>query len=102
MGRADRLRIASAQLTGVAAAYAHLRRLDHAQALAEARETLTGLPVADRQQVLDEAAAAYALPGQSDVWYPAALQLLVDAGADEQAARAIRARRDQGGTMMRR
>lgn len=94
--------MATAELTGVAAAYAHVRRLDRDQALAELGGVLAGVQPAARQQVLDEAAAGYVPTSSAEAWYPSALQLLVDAGADRERAQEIRADRDGRGGIMRR
>jgi hypothetical protein len=78
--RADRVRVAAAQVSGVAAAYAHVRRISEGEALAEIAAILDRLPADRRQKALDQAASVYAAPGQSDLWYPAASRLLERAG----------------------
>ena len=87
-------------LTGIAAAFGHVRRLTRDEALAEIRERLATVPAGERQLALDESAAMYVDPGELERWYDAALELLVAAGADVEAARAIRdkqPRHDLGG-----
>ena len=90
--RADPQRVASAGLTGTAARYAVGHAISAEEALVEIRAGLAQVPVHRRQAVLDGAAALYVRPGGpgDELWYPAALQLLVDAGADADRARAIR------------
>jgi hypothetical protein len=85
------VRVAAAQASGVAAAYAHVRRIGEGEALAEIAAILDRLPADRRQKALDLAASTYAAPGQSDLWYPAASRLLERAGANLGTARAIRA-----------
>lgn len=86
------MRVASAGLTGIAAAHAHLRRLTAEQAVAEMRQLLARWQGSQRQQVLDEAAAQYTAPGP---WHEAALAVLVQAGADPARAAEIWSARPQ-------
>src|SRR5262249_44616774 len=80
------------KLTGVAAAYAHVKRLTASEALAEVRDVLAGLRPTQRQELLDEAAAMYVAPDENHRWYSNALELLVSAGANRDTAEQIRAR----------
>jgi hypothetical protein len=80
MERNERLAVAS--LTGTAEAYAQLHRLDWQSAMTDVQECLAHWKVAAGRvgEVLSHAAARYIdteTPGA-----PAALQLLIDAGAD--------------------
>jgi hypothetical protein len=51
---------------------------------------------ADRQRALDESLAMYLDPGPNERWYHQAAALLIAAGADEEAARAIRGSASSG------
>jgi hypothetical protein len=93
VARSDPRLVLIAQLTGVCAGYALAKRCSRDEALAEIRTLLAGakpfrpgLPA-----VLDEALSRYLTPtGPGDAyWYPAAVDLLVEAGADLERARAI-------------
>lgn len=92
---ADPQRVASAQLTGIAARYALRHVVTAKEALGEIREVLTKWSAHGRQTVLDQAAASYVRPSSpgDEYWHPAALQLLLDAGADGERAKAIWAAR---------
>lgn len=83
-------------LTGIAAAYAHVRRLSREEALAELRDVLASVPHAHRQRALDEAAAMFVAASTGNTWYPAALDLLITAGADLDTAREISSTRPGG------
>ncbi len=80
-------------LTGLAAAHAQMRRLTVDQAVAEIRQVLDGgtRDARDRQRALDEAASVYVLPSEAWPWSPAALAVLLDAGADRERAEQLRA-----------
>jgi hypothetical protein len=95
---ADRESLAAASASGVAAAYAHIQRLDKAAALAELDEALDRykIPPVRRREVLSDAAAHYCRPRETDWWYGAALELLVEAGADRERAEQIREGRHPG------
>ncbi len=82
-------RLAVASLTGIAEAHAQLRRLTWDEAMAEIQGCLANWKVAaDRiSEVLSQAASGY-LDGETP-GAPAALQLLIDAGADLDRARQI-------------
>jgi hypothetical protein len=88
MGRAEPTRVAAAQVIGTADAFAQLRRLSEAEALAEIADIAGG-----RQEVLDLAAARYCVPdpGPEGWWYAEAARLLRLAGADLERAAAIQA-----------
>lgn len=88
---ADRMRVAAAGVNGLAAALAQHRRLDRAEALEEIRRLLGRVPAHIHQDVLDHAAAGYVVSDDTTPWYPAALALLAEAGADVERARLIRA-----------
>jgi hypothetical protein len=94
MARSDPSRVLAAQLTGVAAGYAHVRRLTADEALAELATELTNAKVKPgsgaARETLTAAAAHYVIDGEpalQECWYADALALLVRAGADEDAAR---------------
>jgi hypothetical protein len=98
MARSDPRRVLVAQISGVAAGYADVKRLTADEALAEIRAELTGAKVKPGSPqaivVLTMAAALYAVDGEpalEELWYADALALLVQAGADEDAARRARA-----------
>jgi hypothetical protein len=90
--------LASASASGIAAAYAHIERLDKAEALAEVDQALAQyrIPPVRRTAVLTEAAAVYVRPREADWWYGEALDLLVEAGADRELAERIRDDRPPG------
>jgi hypothetical protein len=90
--------LAAASASGLAAAYAHIRRLDKAAALAKIDEALKEykVPTERRTAVLTDAAAVYSRPGSVDWWYDQALDLLVEAGADRERAEQIRDARPPG------
>jgi hypothetical protein len=97
MGKpAYKINVYGAQVSGIAAAYAHLHRLDQAQALAEIREILARLSEADRRTALIYAASGYLRARTADWWFPDAAALLREAGADMDAAqtRAAEPRQD--------
>jgi len=85
--------VTSAQLIGTAAGHAQVKRCTRDEALAELEQILRDAraePGSGRaRELLTRAAAFYVLPsGPGDeFWYPAALDLLVEAGADVEAAR---------------
>jgi hypothetical protein len=84
--------LAVASLTGIAAGYAHLHRLDRAEALAEIRGVLDGCRFTSVQAVekLSQAAALYVHPPPAWSWWAAdAHGLLVEAGADPDRARQL-------------
>ena len=85
MARADRVRIAAAKLSGIAAAVAHVRRVGEDEALGEVAAVLDTLPRSQRQAALDRAIVAYVTPssGLADPWYPAAAAFLRRAGAQD-------------------
>lgn len=90
-------RVVAAGLGGLAAGYAQMRRLTRDDALAEIRQDLEASKLDGDQAVavLSDAAARYV---DGDQHYDSeALQLLVDAGADVDRARAIRAARLSSG-----
>jgi len=97
--RADPTGVTVAQLTGVAAGYAQVKRCTRDDALAEVEQVLRNAgikPGSDRaRELLTRAATLYVLPsGPGDeFWYGDALALLADAGADVATAAAIRAGR---------
>lgn len=86
--RADPVRVAGAGVSGVAAAYAQMRRIGRDEALAEIADLLAPLQPVQRQGALVYAAAGYARPDDTCRWYVAAFDLVVEAGADPEAARA--------------
>lgn len=92
-------RITSAQLTGLAAAYAQMRRLTADQALDEMATDLAPYPADKRSEILADAAASY-VGGDRHYDGPAA-ELLAQAGADLEQARAIRAVRALRPDMLR-
>jgi hypothetical protein len=86
-----RERITSAQVTGLAAAYAQIRRLDLHGALAEIATILAGYPDDARARILADAASAYV---DGDQYFSAeAAGLLRQAGADLAEARRMYAGR---------
>lgn len=91
----DPQRVASAQLTGITVRYAVRHAITAEEALAEIHEVLANRPAHGRQKVLDEAAASYVRPSSpgDEHWHPAALHLLMDAGADPVRAKEIWAAR---------
>jgi len=100
MGRhADPTGVAVAQLIGTAAGYAQVKRCTRHEALVELEQVLFAArskPGSHRaRELLTRAAALYVLPsGPGDeFWYPTALGLLVEAGADVDRAVEIRAGR---------
>jgi hypothetical protein len=96
MARSDPRRVLAAQLGGIAAGYAEMRRISAAEALEEIAARLTGAGVKPGTEAarvaLTMAAALYAVerPAVDEWWFPVALDVLVQAGADESAARAGR------------
>jgi hypothetical protein len=81
---------------GVAERHAHLHRITRQEAMAEIREVLThhNIPADRVGAVLSEAAAGY-LTVHDGRWHAErALQVLLDAGADLQRAKAIKTERD--------
>jgi hypothetical protein len=90
--------LAAASASGIAAGYAHIGRLSKAEALAEVDQALDEhrVPAARRREVLSQAAAGYTRPRDVDWWYAEALDLLVEAGADRERAKQIRAARPSG------
>lgn len=87
--------MAAAQIQGTVRRCVVGERITGPEAIVEMGEALAELPAAWRQEVLDQAAAQYVRPSAAgdEHWFPAALALMVEAGADEAAARAIRAAR---------
>lgn len=84
-------RISAAELSGIAAAYAQVKRLTRDQALAEIAEVLAPWPPDVQAEILADAASAYV---DGDRHHdPAATELLTGAGADLDRARRIRAAR---------
>lgn len=77
-----------AQVSGIAAACAHLQRITADEALEEIREVLAPLTEAQRQDALTYAAAGYLRPRQHDWWYGKAAEVIERAGADMAAAQA--------------
>jgi len=77
------VRVAAAQINGIAAALAHVGRIGEDEALGEVAAVLDTLPQEQRQTALDLAIVAYVKPGSdlSDPWYPAAAAFLERAGA---------------------
>jgi hypothetical protein len=96
MARSDPRRALAAQLSAIAAAYAQVRQITAAEALEEIAASLIAggaKPGTEAARVaLTMAAALYAVerPEIDEWWYPVALDVLVQAGADESAARATR------------
>lgn len=91
--------LASAAASGIAAAHAHIQRLDKDAALAEIEASLSQYRIAPERRcaVLSEAAAAYTRARPTvDWWHPAALEFLIEAGADRDQARKIAAARHPG------
>jgi hypothetical protein len=83
-----------AQLTGIAAGHAHVRRTTRDEAFAELDHALAAAGVRDpaaRAALLTEAAALYVDPTPDDDrwWAGQAAALLEEAGADLDAARAL-------------
>lgn len=91
----DKVRIAAAQLSGLALACVQVRRLSDDEALAEMADVVAGLPAGRRQTALDQAAASYVDPGPTDAFHAAAAGLLQRAGADLDQALALRRERGQ-------
>jgi hypothetical protein len=98
MARSEPRRVLAAQLSGVAAGFAHVKRLTADEALTEITAELTSAKVkpgsGQAVLVLTMAASLYAVDGEpalEEWWYADALALLVQAGADEGAARSARA-----------
>lgn len=91
------LRVAVASMTGIAAGYAHIRRLTREQALAELGDVVDACDVdhAGAVQLLTEAAALYVDRGPDDPWpwSADAAELLADAGADLERAAVMAASR---------
>jgi len=81
--RPSRLRVAAAQINGIAAGAVQVKRVTEEEALAEIAAVLDKLPKADRQRALDLAIVAYVRPGSGrpEVWYRAAATFLERAGA---------------------
>ncbi len=96
MPPSDHRRLLASQLSGIAAGYAQMRRITAAEALEEIAASLTAAGVKAGTEVarvaLTMAAALYAVerPAIDEWWFPVALDVLVQAGADESAARATR------------
>src|SRR6185295_13809859 len=94
------MRVLAAQLSGTAAAHAHVRRISRDEALAEIAETLIAAKIRPDSEravaVFTDAATMYVQPTQpgADRWYPIAAELLKAAGAD--LARAVELRRQRG------
>jgi hypothetical protein len=89
--KADRERVAASSIAGVADLYARGDRFTWDSAMQEIQNLFTMWKIhPDRiREVMAKAATSYV---DSDAWRAdVALQLLVDAGADVQRARAIRA-----------
>jgi hypothetical protein len=89
--RADKVRVATSSVAGIAELYARGDRFTREQAIQEIRNELTAWKIpSDRiGEVMANAATNYV---DSDAWRAdVALQLLIDAGADVERARAIRA-----------
>jgi hypothetical protein len=99
MARANPRRVLVAQLIGIAAGVAHTRRVDVDGRVREIAAELTaarmriGTPAA--VELLTEAAAYYATsaPNMDEWWHSEAFAFLIQAGADPEAARAVRAAR---------
>jgi hypothetical protein len=90
MPRADKVKLASAAISGIALACVQIRRLTEDQALAEIRVELAAIPADRRQEALDEAASLYVRPGPLDHFYPSAAALIERAGASLDSARRLR------------
>jgi hypothetical protein len=89
--RADRVGVATSSVAAIAEIYARGDRFTWEQAMKEIRNELTAwkIPSERIREVMANAATNYV---DSDAWRAdVALQLLVDAGADVERARAIRA-----------
>lgn len=96
MGRANRAGVLAAQLNGVAAAYAQVRRLTYPEALAEVAKILASARIRpgtrEAVDLLTRAAVPYVdSEGESDRCYPAMAAFLGDAGADLAKAQQIKA-----------
>ena len=99
--RTDPRRVLAAQVTGLAAAYAHMKRLTRAEALAEIGQTLAASNVrpgsADAVDLVTQAASMYVdATGPETWWFPDAVNLLAEAGADVDRAKQLRAQRPTG------
>ena len=85
-----------AQLIGAAADHGQVKRCTRAEVLVEFEQVLPDARVKPgtgrAHELLTRAAALYVRPSGSgdEFWYPTALDLLVEAGADAEAAAAIR------------
>jgi len=96
MARADRRRVLAAQLSGVAAAVAQVRRITAEEGLAELQAEMIGAKVKPGSETavkaLTMAASTYAVdrPRRDEWWFPEAFAFLVEAGADPDEAREIR------------
>jgi hypothetical protein len=91
----NKAQLAAASIGGIAERYA-VQRLDWQQGAEEIQATLARYRIRANQvvEVLSTAAAGY-LTTEGDRWYAAdALRLLLDVGADESRARAVKAERD--------
>ena len=90
----SRDRVIVAQLTGTVARYGQGRRYSHDEALAEIARILAAVKArGDRSKLLlTMAAAMFVKPnGPGDgAWYPDALALLIEAGADPARAAELR------------
>ena len=64
MPRSDRVRVAAAQISGVAAGVVQVKRVIEEEALAEVRAVLARLPKAERQRALDAAIKIYVRPAR--------------------------------------
>jgi hypothetical protein len=98
MARSDRRLVLAAQLIGVAGAFAQVHRLNEYEALAEINAELARFKVRPGSrtavEALTRAAAHYVVLGEPEAheyWYADAVWLLVMAGANESAARAMQA-----------
>ena len=90
MGRGgDWYRVLVAELTGVAAGYAHVHRMDRTAALEELVSVLAARPFDRRAAALTDAAVFYFVDDPHQPWRPVAFALLVEAGADERRAREL-------------
>jgi hypothetical protein len=93
--RSDPDRVIEAQLTGTAAGYAVGKRCTRDEALAEIVDILARARIrpgtARAVTVLSGAASLYleATGPGDEFWHPAAVDLLADAGADREQAKAI-------------
>lgn len=90
MSSSEQRRLATASIEGIADRYAQHKATDMPEALQQIDAVLDGIHRQDHTVVLTEAAARYARPTELDWWYTDAFELLVQAGADPQAARDIR------------